>query len=200
MKLFLFLILIPMLAFSNEEAFMKEVNKKCANIGDEKEKAACVSGTFLDFCQKPGSEKFCNKEAALADYAKRTEGAKEGLKKIYKALKKSKKKNGSYSIDLRRIFRQGSKDSYFYLFGVPKACEHLIVKNAPTNSLNLHGLYERAKLAEKELSKSFEKQKCLKKGSFRFYAIGQVDDDPTFDIWYVDDKKRIKHFRSDLKR
>lgn len=188
------------MAFSSEKAFMKEVNKKCANIGNDKEKAACVSGTFIDFCQNPTNKKFCNKEAALADYSKRTEGAKEGLKKIYKALVKAKKETGSYAVDLRAIFKEGSKDVYFYFFGVPSSCKELVVKNSPTNSLDLHGVYARVKLVEKGLIKSFDEQKCLKNKSFRFYAIGQVDDDLTFDIWYVDNKKRIKHFRSDLKR
>lgn len=200
MKLFLLLILAPVIALSSEKAFMKEVNKKCANIGNDKEKAACVSGTFIDFCQKPTNQKFCNKEAGLADYGKRTKGAKEGLKKIYKALRNSKKKTGSYKVDLREVFKAGSKEVYFYYFGVPKACDHLVAKNSPTNTGDLHGVYERVVLVEKEIMKDLEKQKCLKKGSFRFYAIGQVDDDPTFDIWYVDNKKRIKHFRSDLKR
>ncbi|MFT6071082.1 MAG: hypothetical protein ACJAT2_002071 [Bacteriovoracaceae bacterium] len=200
MKLFLALMFLPLIAFSSEKAFMKEVNKKCANIGNEKEKSACVAGTFIDFCKNPTNQRFCNKEAALADYAKRTEGAKEGLKRIYKALLKSKKKNGSYEVDLREVFKQGKRESFFYYFGVPKTCQHLIAKNSPSNTLDLHGVYERVVLVEKKIEKEFEKMKCLKKGSFRFYAIGQVDDDPSFDIWYVDNKKRIKHFRSDLKR
>jgi hypothetical protein len=200
MKLFLFILLLPNLAFSNEKEFMKEVNTKCANIGDVKEKEACVSGTFIDFCQKPTNQKFCNKEAALADYSKRTEGAKVGLKRIYKALVKAKKKTGSYSIDLREVFKEDSKEVYFYFFGVPESCKHLVRDKSPTNSLNLHGVYGRTKIVENALVKSFKKQKCLKKGNFRFYAIGQVDDDQTFDIWYVDNKKRIKHFRSDLRR
>jgi hypothetical protein len=200
MKILLLLVLFPFLAISSEKEFMKEVNKNCANIGSEKEKAACVSGTFINFCQKPTNKKFCNKEAALADYSKRTEGAKKGLKKIYKALAKAKKETGSYSVDLRKIFKENSKDVYFYFFGVPSSCKSLVTKYSPTNSQNLHGLYARAKEDEKALINAFDKQKCLKKGGFRFYAIGQVDDDSTFDIWYVDHKKRIKHFRSDLKR
>lgn len=191
----LILLFIPFTLLANEKSFTAIANKKCSKISDQKEKSLCITGTFIDYCQKPENQDFCKKEAARSDYSKRMDGAKSGLKKIYSHIKKNKG-----VLNLNEVFKKDNKDSYYYIFGVPSKCEKNYKKGSQSNSANLHGLYERTSFAEKGIIKVLNKFQCPKKGEFRVYAIGQIDDDLTFDIWYVDSKKRIKHFRSDYKR
>lgn len=193
MKL-LILLFLPLFVFAGEKEFLSKVSTKCGKITKEKEKSACVTGTFLEFCQENKNKKFCADEASRADNSKRTNGAKEGLKLAYKDIKK----NGT--VNFKRVFPEGTKDSYYYIFGVPSKCQALYEKGTPTHSASRHGLYERTKFLEKGIIKTLNNLPCPKKGSFKIYAIGQIDDDLTFDIWYVDNRKRIKHFRSDFKR
>lgn len=193
MKLLL-ILLLPLTVMASEKEFVSLANKKCGNIKIEKEKSACVTGTFLDFCQKKKHKKFCKAEATRADSSKRMNGAKEGLKLVYKDLKKYK------TLDLGRVFPEGTKTTYYYIFGVPSKCSSLYKEGTSNHSAEKHGLFERTKKASEEIIKRLNKLPCPKRGSFKVYAVGQIDDDPTLDIWYVDNKKRIKHFRSDFKR
>ncbi|MBK26745.1 MAG: hypothetical protein CME70_22280 [Halobacteriovorax sp.] len=195
MKRLVLLFLFPLSLLANESSFTAIANKKCGKIADEKERNYCITGTFIDFCNKPKNQEFCKKEAARSDYSKRMEGAKLGLKKIYKNVKKN---NGV--LNLLEVFSKKDKESYYYIFGVPSHCKKTYKEGTPSNSSNLHGMYERTSFAEKGIAKMLNKFKCPRKGEFRVYAIGQIDDDLAFDVWYVDSKKRIKHFRSDFKR
>ncbi len=195
MKRFILVLFLPLVLFANEKDFTAIANKKCGKITDKKERNYCITGTFIDFCNKNKNQAFCKKEAARSDYAKRMEEAKAVLKKIYRSVKKN---NGV--LNLSEVFPKDNKESYYYIFGVPSHCKDSYDKNTPSNSANLHGMYERTSFAEKGIAKTLNKYKCPKKGEFRIYAIGQIDDDLTFDVWYVDSKKRIKHFRSDYKR
>lgn len=191
---YLFLFLLPFTLWANEDSFVAQANKKCGKIKNQKEKEACITGTFISFCQKPKNQKFCKKEAAKSDYGKRMATAKNGLKKIYRYISKAKK------LDLKEVFVEGKNETYYYIFGVPEKCRQILKKDSPSNSSELHSIYERTNFAGKAIIKTLNKFKCPREGEFRVYAIGQIDDDLTFDIWYVDSKKRIKHFRSDFKR
>lgn len=168
-------------------------NTRCAQVSSAKEKSACVTGAFIDFCQIKKNKKFCKNEATRADHSNRMVGAKNKLKAIYKHMKKG-------GINLSKAFREDSKESFYYIFGVPEKCKLQLLKGEVTHSAKLHGLFERAKKVEERLIKKLNSLKCPKKSESRVYAVGQVDDDATLDIWYVDNKKRIRHLVSDLKR
>jgi hypothetical protein len=197
---YLLIFLLPLTLWANEKAFVDMANKKCGKIKVEKEKQACITGTFLEFCQKPENQSFCKMEAMRSDYGKRMEGAKIGLKKIYRYIKKTEKKYGKPQLDLSEVFVEGKNETYYYIFGVPEKCTEVLKKDSPTNSSTLHSIYERTNIAGKAILKTLNKFPCPRKGDFKVYAIGQIDEDMTFDIWYVDSGKRIKHFRSDYKR